>query len=878
MISFYSNKRNIKLLIFIFLGLSLFLNDLGAQETGINPKLELIRKERKRFTTAPIVVDYTAHNRGNIQLAIANNGTFGYYGSEVPDPFTGENIPSCTYPKNSDLVYLWVSAIWIGAVVGRDTLVSTGTEDFYENEEFWPDVEPFKPSGGFTYKSLDPNSPFFSEDAYSEQDILCEYMDTLSDPNIVHFDDYDNRQHIPLGVKIYQRSMAWSFSYADDFILFDYKVENIGLKDLKNVYLGIYCDGDVWHTSNKNEGHWTDDMVGFYRTHPAPEGCGFIDTINIAYHYDNDGDPVGGAWNEKSPRGAVGARVVRTPATELKYSYNWWITNYTNTTLDFGPRKLDSPEDPYRNFGPRMGSPEGDKNKYYVLHHEEFDYDLLYTALDHTREGYAPPPPPDQAELFADGYDVRYLLSFGPFDINPGQQLPISFAWIGGDDLHQDPNNFANLFNHNQPLDFYESLNFDNLAANSRWASWVYDNPGVDTDGDGYFGKSRICILDSTIFGYDTISINPIIIDTLWEYTSAETTYYEGDNVPDFEGAGPPPAPKMRIIPEPGELTIRWNGYYSETTPDVFLNEIDFEGYRVYISRDDRPGSYSVLTSFDKEDYNRYVFKEITPGNFEWILEDIPFTLDSLRIMFNDMYFDPLLYPRTNPYTYGLTNYYFEPQDYNISQLNIIDRISKVYPDAIYPGTDRSKWNDGDLVFDYNEPLPKYYEYEYKIKDLLATVPYYCAVTAFDFGSPKVGLPSLETAPVNNTVIEYPQYDANIVEGNNLDVYIYPNPYRIDQNYRDNGFEGRGILDRPDDRLRAVHFANLPHKSKISVYSLDGDLVIEIDHDVPPGNPQSSHDSWNLITRNTQAIVSGLYYWVVESDERTQIGKLVIIR
>ncbi len=151
-------------------------------------------------------------------------------------------------------------------------------------------------------------------------------------------------------------------------------------------------------------------------------------------------------------------------------------------------------------------------------------------------------------------------------------------------------------------------------------------------------------------------------------------------------------------------------------------------------------------------------------------------------------------------------------------------------------------------------------------------------MTTFDFGSPKVGLPPLETAPVNNTVIEYPQYDAQKVENENLDVYIYPNPYLIDQNYRDNGFEGRGILDRPDDRVREIHFANLPHKCKISIYSLDGDLLIEIDHNVPHGDPSSAHDSWNLITRNTQAVVSGLYYWVVESDDRIQIGKVAIIK
>lgn len=37
-------------------------------------------------------------------------------------------------------------------------------------------------------------------------------------------------------------------------------------------------------------------------------------------------------------------------------------------------------------------------------------------------------------------------------------------------------------------------------------------------------------------------------------------------------------------------------------------------------------------------------------------------------------------------------------------------------------------------------------------------------------------------------------------------------------------------------------------------------------------------DAWNLLTRNTQMVVSGLYYWSVEDyDGRTQVGNLAII-
>ncbi len=821
-----------------------------------NPKIALLNRKvtpRPQASEQLPVVEYTSHNRGNILLAIANNGTFGTLGNTIADPFTGEAIPSCIYPRGSDVVFLWVAAVWIGAVVGRDTLVSCANEDWYRTTEFWPDIKPF---GDFRYKSIDINSPFYSPDAYSEQDIICSYTDTFTNPALVSMDPNDNRPHKPLHIKVHQRSMAWSYSYADDFILFDYQIENIGVKELKEVYIGIYVDGDVWHKTRQGPEGWNDDIVGFYRTHPAPEGHGFVDTINIAYTADNDGDPdENGQWDYRSARGAVGVRVVRTPATKLQYSYNWWIINYSDPSRDFGPRRQGTRTDPYRNFGTRLGTPTGDRNKYYVLRHEEFDYDLLFTAVDHTQEGWLPPPP--EAVTYATGFDTRYLLSFGPFTIAPGQKLPVSFAWVGGENLHVNPLDYQNLFDPYHPEIYYRSLDFSNLARNSIWASWVYDNPGVDTDGDGYAGEIRV------------------IVDSLTQ--KADTVYISGDGIPDFRAAGPPPAPKVKVIPSYGKLIVRWNGFYSETTKDIFSHIADFEGYRVYLGRDDRPTSFSLLASYDKEDYNRYHLKLNGDGTYSWVLKEIPFTLDSLRKMFDDPYFDPLLYPRDNPYHFDNTLYYFEPQDYNISSFSQ-DGIHKVYPDAKNPGTNPNLWQPENITTEHGIPLPKYYEYEYVIDDLLPTVPYYVAVTCFDFGSPVAELHALETQPANNAVAAYPQASADSVETHHLDVYVYPNPYRIDAGYRALGFEGRTDIERPDDRVRAIHFGNLPPRCTISIYTLDGDLVKQIHHDKSPDDPQATHDEWNLISRNTQSVVSGLYYFVVESDERTQIGKFVIIR
>jgi len=76
-----------------------------------------------------------------------------------------------------------------------------------------------------------------------------------------------------------------------------------------------------------------------------------------------------------------------------------------------------------------------------------------------------------------------------------------------------------------------------------------------------------------------------------------------------------------------------------------------------------------------------------------------------------------------------------------------------------------------------------------------------------------------------------------------------------------------------------VAFANLPAcRSRISVYTLAGDLVQTLEHDGSQGDGQAS---WNLITRNGQEVVSGIYLFVVEplqSGWEDFAGKFVVVR
>jgi hypothetical protein len=893
-------EKNVKYIPLLFaLILLLFSEPIRAAES---PKLN--PDDRQPFKPDKVTIEDipyvqgTVHNIGDVWLTVTNIGQFGtgYLGSAF-DPISGMVLPSCVYPANSALNYLYVGSFWIGAVSGRDTLVSVGIDDYYSILEFWPG-----PDDPIEVRSISASSPYFSEDARSEQDLIAIYNDQLTNPQYVNPDQITGRPHIPLNVEVTQRSYAWSYSYARDFILFDYSIKNIGQKKLNEVYMGIYVDGDVHHEINFGPQGYGEDLVGFLRSHPARHGgCEYLDTINIAYIMDNDGDPnTDGFFTNTSILGAAGVRVVRTPSDSLKYSFNWWFTNYGDPADDFGPRMIGNEDDPFRDMNGVLGTPLGDNNKYYVMRHEEFDYDQLFCGKDHTSEGWLPRD--ERASSFADGDDARYLLSFGPFDISPGEVLPVSFAWILGDNIHRNPNDFEEYFSVNQPEIYYSKLDFSELAANSRWASWIYDNPGYDTDNDGYRGKFRICAYDSTLSD-SVIQEDPLITDTFWVYNQADTFFYEGDGVPDFRGASPPPAPELWIIDNngdtlrskiyasideyyQGQLRIRWNGFLSETEKDVFSNKPDFEGYRVYLALAPNPAAFSVVASYDIEDYSRWVWNE----NYSmWELKDTPFSLDSLKNLYGTG-FNPDLYDIDHPFIWNDTVYYFIAQDWNQAGLRDTLSIHKVYPDEPPPTILNL---DSAQLYHPEELTPdglffKYYEYEYILRNLLPGQLNYIAVTAFDYGSPASGLPSLETPPLNNMVAEYPQNPSSesITEG--LNVIVYPNPYRLDGGYRENGFEGRdyynnrGQLIEQDgllpERTRAIHFANLPAKCTIRIFSIDGDLVRVIEHDVPPDFPQSSHERWDMITRNTQAVASGIYYFHVESDIGSQIGTIVIIK
>ncbi len=770
------------------------------------------------------------HDVGKIWLTISNYAQFANP-NDLDDPRNLDALaPSCMFPGGSNLEYLFAGFLWIGAerdtiVAGNpalDTLVSQGGDGWLDiDSEMWPD---FPPDGEIIVRSTRPSDVYPYGDtagAISEQDFISVFTDTKTDPSYVKNDSYNGRPHRPLGIEVTQRSYAWSYEYAEDFVLFDYDITNIGNESLQNVWLGLYIDADVWHTSENPYGPEQgaqDDICGFVDSVITSVIDGDTTRMGIftAYIADNDGQVYDGAFDYRSPRGVSGVRVVRTPIPDLQYGFNWWISN-TDANLDWGPQLWENFIGAFPSGG--FGTPGPDWSKYFVMSNGEFDYDQIWTNQDWTDLGWVQSPPPARASDLANGYDTRYLFSFGPFpELLPGDTLKLTTAYVCGENLHVDPDNYVNNLRDGTDdalsvAAYYSGLDFQDFATNSQWAEWVYDNPGVDTDttdgvgGPGWWQEG------------EHFSVTP----------QGDTFWFKGDGVPDFAGPPPPPSPRLTAETSPGEVVLTWDGSETETAEDNFSNEIDFEGYRIYMSRTGRLGEYSLVGDFDVIDFDStYLDSTVSPPM--WVLWKEP--------------------PR-------------RPEAF----------VDFGYPQDFDPDTSENwvanGWNTGLGSLEVGDKM-----YSYTISGLSESVGMYYSVTAYDFGNPVTNLSPLESSQTINV-----KYVYAIAKGDQAqEVAVYPNPYKITGNYVELGYEDpdrSGFVEFD----RRIMFAGLPSKCTIRIFTLDGDLVREIYHDDSTSPEGPGVNYWDLISRNTQAVVSGIYIYSIDGESGFhQLGKIAIIK
>ena len=423
--------------IFLALSISLSLFARNSVEQAENSSGTSVVKEkdikdgkgdRGQYDGLPIVEGRT-HRAGMLRIGMQNNGLLGNSSiSQFTDPCTNQpGGASGEMPAGSDVEFLYIGGIWFGgyldsakvevgpdnteAIVFQGPLVSTSVEGWSGDMlEMWPiNVSPefgTYTDGKIVEKSnikgrqncmfedvYDPNSTAEEqfEVMYSDKYVSASAPSTGTDPN-------SDRPHIPLGVEVKQKSYAWSYEYAQKFVIIDYTLYNRSEdvdgnpRDIYNFFMAEYFDMDIGDTKFPGISNYHgDDLGGFFEVwedyvDPAT-GDEKPQVLNLAWAADNDGrhymgdagDDGMGITESDGPiekeNGIVTVRVLRNPNPNLEFSFN----NYTASSVVTG----------VQNWGPRWSEylHSGDSPNPEAIHWE-FDLMPKQRGYDDGNQGY----------------------------------------------------------------------------------------------------------------------------------------------------------------------------------------------------------------------------------------------------------------------------------------------------------------------------------------------------------------------------------------------------------------------------------------------------------------------------------------------------------
>ena len=214
----------------------------------------------------------------------------------------------------------------------------------------------------------DHGEPEVDEDygALSWQDLYCSATDTVTVPG-----------HVPLGIKVIQKSYAWPDAAWEGILPFEYTFINIGNNVIKEPFLAFFADMDVGP-----------DQIPNYFAHNY--SC-YVDSLRTAY-VDNPVD------HGSTPIGLTLLSSTK-PLDQLNFVYHW----FTFSTQSMGT--VDS---------------------------------VLYEWMSGQ---VTPTEPIEPCMSPSNPSDVRFLMSFGPFaDLHPGDTVRAVMALVGGESIDVGPN------------------------------------------------------------------------------------------------------------------------------------------------------------------------------------------------------------------------------------------------------------------------------------------------------------------------------------------------------------------------------------------------------------------------------------------------------
>lgn len=214
---------------------------------------------------------------GLIRLGVTNYGVIGNGFRFFPQ------VPSCEYPKGSQIEHLFNGGLWVGAEQGGITKVTTGAIVQTGNSTGNPNGAGYEftdaASRGLIQRSSLAESPFFNPNAVSHQDFIADFTDSiLFRPGATG----PIPEHNPLRIAVRAEHYAWNYEFANFFVILNYVIVNRSNDSLVLPHVGMFENSIVRNTR----------LV-------APQGTaffnkaagGYLDSLQATYKFDLAGEP-----------------------------------------------------------------------------------------------------------------------------------------------------------------------------------------------------------------------------------------------------------------------------------------------------------------------------------------------------------------------------------------------------------------------------------------------------------------------------------------------------------------------------------------------------------------------------------------------------------
>ncbi|MES2778978.1 MAG: hypothetical protein V4651_03675, partial [Bacteroidota bacterium] len=182
---------------------------------------------------------------------------------------------------------------------------------------------------------------------------------------------------------------------------------------------------------------------------------------------------------------------------------------------------------------------------------------------------------------------------------------------------------------------------------------------------------------------------------------------------------------------------------------------------------------------------------------------------------------------------------------------------------------------------------PVTYNYKYTMNNLLNGWQYQFTVTAFDKGNKVLKIGSLESSFTQNEMRVFAGTNVKELGANSKStIGVYPNPYRT-----------TAAWDGGTSRTNKIYFTNLPAQCTISIYTSNGDLVANLNHNATTyqgedakwfevyGNKDKmvfsgGEHAWDLLSNSKTTISMGVYLFTVKDTQtgNVEVGKFAVMK